>query len=171
MGHHPSPPTVGTAGHLYSTSLPEGTSPDSRGHPQAERMAPPLRAPLAPWHPSVLEGRGTQSRSRGCSGHPKQKGVPCSLVCRAQAPKPSRVPEPCGLPRAADTQCPALPIEKDDFIGFARIFAHYSAIKFKKKSRLQFHHREECCQHEVRVVPIRLRAQAEVRVHGTTGQL
>ncbi|CAM9761386.1 unnamed protein product [Rangifer tarandus platyrhynchus] len=136
LGCHPSPPTVGSAGRLYSTSLPEGTSPDSRGHPQAERtVLPTAWSPLHPGTPLCLRVRGAQSRSRGRSGHPKQKGAPFSLVGRAW------------VPRAADTRCPALPIEKNVFIGFARILARYSAIKLKKKSCLQFHHREERCQH------------------------
>lgn len=75
LGRHPSPLTVGSAGCLYSTSLPEGTSPDSQGHPQAERMPLHCVPSLHPGTRLCSRVRGTQSRSRGLSGHPKQKGV------------------------------------------------------------------------------------------------
>lgn len=72
LGRHPSPLTVGSAGCLYSTSLPEGTSPDSQGHPQAERMPLHCVPPLHPGTRLCSRVRGTQSRSRGRSEHPKQ---------------------------------------------------------------------------------------------------
>ena len=74
LGHHPSPLKVGSAGCLYSTSLPEGTSPDSQEHPQAERTPLHCVPPLHPGTRLCSRVRGTQSRSRGRQSSEGQSG-------------------------------------------------------------------------------------------------